>query len=1135
LVRWWPAKHSLGRADRAVFFALLIGIVFRALDATGQTRCDIPAGRIVSVEGELSVIGSLAGSPRPIAAGAEMRLCPGDTVLVGPRSRAALRLEDTGQVIRLDQGTTLRVLPPRRPGRPLLDLPRGIIELFSPAARPLDVQTPYVTAGVEGTEFFVAVNPARKIAEIGVIEGRVAVENAQGRLSLGAGEAAAAQPGMAPRRIEIRPLDQVRWAIFYPPAMWELPAAGAPLDPAVYRAWQAWRAGDLRTAVRQINAISSTNGLNPVSLDYLAALLISLGRADEARRLLDRSVRLDPRSPRAPALRAIVDIAANRPQEAAQAADAAVALAPASPAARISQSYALQSGLRLEEARAALLAAPLDDPLLLARLAEVEFYLGNIGAARVAAERAIALAPSLSRPRSILAFADLAQFRFAEAEEIFRAAAVLDPADPLPRIGLGLAAIRRGDLTAGTEEIEIAVSLDPASSVLRSYLGKAYAADWRYDDALRQWRLAEESDPRDPSPWLYQALAERSLNRPGEALVDLQRSIERNNNRAVYRSHLLLDQDLATRSADVAGIYRDLGFDQAALVEGYKSANTDPASPAAHRFLSETFLALPRHETASDSELLQSLLLQPLNIRPPLPRLSRQGLGILPLFEATRVGYNEFSPLFTSDGAGLLADGFAGNFGTVGGTLLANGLYRNLSMSLGQFYSRTDGIHENGDLRRRITDFIFQPALSDRASLLAEFRYSDFDAGDFQNRFNLANFSPIERQTENSRQYRLGGHFDAAPGVTLVGVWTGWNEDALTSFGPATFHQHNDADSGEAAAYLTGNRFNIVVGGSVLDGRGQLRSPLPFSSAGANDHNLWLYGNLFPAPELRLTLGGNFEQLRTTVERTETLDRTQFDPKLGLSWDVLPSTTLRAAWFQTLKRPLIGDLSMRSGQTIEPTQVAGFNQLFDDFPGTQARRWGIGIDQRFPNPFFASDTLLLGSEWSQRQLNVPITGVDQSTGLPAISELGWKERYGRAYLSWLPNERLAFNAEIDYEALHRTEFAASLDSFAKIQLLRVPIELRYFDPNGLLGLVRTTLVREQGQFFDVTSGELSPGKGTFATLDMGIGWRYPGRPFIATLEVQNLLDSHFHYQDTDLLNPRTFPRRTFLARMTFRL
>jgi Flp pilus assembly protein TadD len=863
-----------------------------------------------------------------------------------------------------------------------------------------------------------------------------------------------------------------------------------------------------------------------------------LGRVDEASVLLDRSVRLDPASARAPALRAIINVARNQAQQAAQAAEAAVALAPTNPAARVAQSYALQAGLRLEEARAALLAAaPPDDPLVLARLAEVEFYLGNIAAARTAAERAIAAAPSLSRPRSILGFADLAQYFFAAAEQAFRGAAALDQGDPLPRIGLGLTAIRLGDLSAGTREIEIAVALDPASSVLRSYLGKAYAAGWDYDAALRQWRLAKQSDANDPTPWLYQALAQRWLNRPGDALIDLQKSIELNDNRAVYRSRLLLDQDLATRSADLAGIYRDLGFDQAAVVQGYKSVNADPANSSAHRFLSESFFGLPRYETASDSELLQSLLLQPLDVRPPSPRLARQVIGVLPLFEPDRIGYNEFSPLFASDGLGLLADGFVGNFGTIGGTLLANGLYRNLSGSVGQFYSRTDGIHANGDLRSRITDIIFQPALSDQASLLGEFRYSNFDAGDFQNRFNIANFSPIERQTANDREYRVGGHFNAAPGVTLVGVWTRENVDFLQDFGPSfAAHQQVFTDAGEAAAYLTGDWFNIIAGGSVLSGSIGLGltpfgppSPIPLQ---ADDQSAWLYDNLAPVTGLRLTLGGAFDRLRESVNQIKTFDFTVFNPKLGISWDVRPGTTLRAAWFETLKRPLVGDYSSRSGQTIEPTQIAGFNQFFNDPPGAQARRWGVGIDQKFTDPFFASDTLLVGAEWSQSQLTFPTV---VNVLLPQVIEAGWKERYGRAYLSWLPVERLAINAAVDYEALNRSELAAGIDNFLKVQLLRAPVELRYFHPNGLFGLIRTTIVREQGQFFDVTSGEVKPGKGTFATLDLGIGWRFPGRPFIATFEAANVLDSHFHFQDTDLLNERIFARRTILARITFRL
>jgi hypothetical protein len=93
---------------------------------------------------------------------------------------------------------------------------------------------------------------------------------------------------------------------------------------------------------------------------------------------------------------------------------------------------------------------------------------------------------------------------------------------------------------------------------------------------------------------------------------------------------LLLDQDLAARSASVARIYRDLGFEQRALVEGWKSLNTDPANYSAHRLLDDVYSALPRHEIARVSELLQSQLLQPLNITPvPLQLAEESNLLIL--------------------------------------------------------------------------------------------------------------------------------------------------------------------------------------------------------------------------------------------------------------------------------------------------------------------------------------------------------------------------------------------------------------------------------------------------------------------------------------------------------------------------
>ncbi len=131
----------------------------------------------------------------------------------------------------------------------------------------------------------------------------------------------------------------------------------------------------------------------------------------------------------------------------------------------------------------------------------------------------------------------------------------------------------------------------------------------------------KDLDPADPSPWFYDAIRKQTINRPVEALADLQKSIELNDNRAVYRSKLLLDQDLAARSAGLARIFEDLGFQRLALVKGWKSVNTDPTGFSAHRLLSDVYSELPRHEIARVSELLQSQLLQPVNIAPLYPKL----------------------------------------------------------------------------------------------------------------------------------------------------------------------------------------------------------------------------------------------------------------------------------------------------------------------------------------------------------------------------------------------------------------------------------------------------------------------------------------------------------------------------------
>ncbi len=113
-------------------------------------------------------------------------------------------------------------------------------------------------------------------------------------------------------------------------------------------------------------------------------------------------------------------------------------------------------------------------------------------------------------------------------------------------------------------DIEIAAALDPGNALIRSYLGKAYFDEKRDSLARRQYEIAKELDPADPTAWFYHALLKQSINQPVEALHDLQKSISLNDNRAVYRSRLLIDDDLAARSAGLGRIYTDLGFEQLA-------------------------------------------------------------------------------------------------------------------------------------------------------------------------------------------------------------------------------------------------------------------------------------------------------------------------------------------------------------------------------------------------------------------------------------------------------------------------------------------------------------------------------------------------------------------------------------------
>src|SRR5262249_49488413 len=128
--------------------------------------------------------------------------------------------------------------------------------------------------------------------------------------------------------------------------------------------------------------------------------------------------------------------------------------------------------------------------------------------------------------------------------------------------------------------------------------------------------------------------------------------------------------------------------------------------------------------------------------------------------------------------------------------------------------------------------------------------------------------------------------------------------------------------------------------------------------------NLYMYSSIDLAKSLTLTIGGSSDFYRRRL-----LERNQFNPKLGVIFRIAPATTLRIAALRTLNRALV------SSQTIEPTQVAGFNQLYADRDGTEAHLYGLALDHTFGGRVFG------GGEFTWRSLSIPVEFIADTVDL----------------------------------------------------------------------------------------------------------------------------------------------------------
>ena len=530
-------------------FYFLLTLLMTPLYLEASPECSRWIAKVASIQGQVDT--QHPNSVEWQSAQEDDVFCPGDKIRTSKWSRSTLVLSNQA-VVTLDQNTTL-IFPEAeenngKSARWFLNLIEGVSFFRSRETQRLNIQTPFINAVHEGTEFLVAVSSQK--TEISVFDGQVSGENSAGNIKITKGFKGIAEANRPPfvQAIKVTPEDAVQWTLYYPPIVdYSNTSRSSTTDSHLIASLTAYRQGDIHQSLAKLEEIPNTQR-NTHYLTLKAALLLTVGRLDEAQPLIHQVQISEPNNSDAFALQAIIAVAKNQQQTALELANKAVKAKPDSSVAKIAQSYAYQAQFNIDEAlkstQDASRLAP-DNALAWARLSELQLSQGDHDAALISAQKAQALNPKVARTQTILGFADLAQTKIEAAAKAFEQALVIDSSDPLARLGLGLTKIRKGDVEAGKNELETAVNLDPNNAVIRSYLGKAYYELRNKDYAGTEFKIAKEMDPKDPTPWFYDAILKQTTNRPVDALHDMQKAIELNDNRGVYRSSLLLDKDLA--------------------------------------------------------------------------------------------------------------------------------------------------------------------------------------------------------------------------------------------------------------------------------------------------------------------------------------------------------------------------------------------------------------------------------------------------------------------------------------------------------------------------------------------------------------------------------------------------------------
>ena len=221
----------------------------------------------------------------------------------------------------------------------------------------------------------------------------------------------------------------------------------------------------------------------------------------------------------------------------------------------------------------------------------------------------------------------------------------------------------------------------------------------------------------------------------------------------------------------------------------------------------------------------------------------------------------------------------------------------------------------------------------------------------------------------------------------------------------------------------------------------------------------------------------------------------------------------------------IEGVTLLAEQSIEPTQVAGFIQFFDDAEGSDVWHKGIGLDLEI------SKSLYVGGEYTNRELDVPGLSFFPEPGI--VSE-DWDEEVWRAYLYWAPTARWSLRSEYHKENFSRNISLIGPEAFTSLHTDRLVFGANFFHPIGLHLVLSATYIDQEGKFGDFF-GDIVPGQDQFWILDASLGYRLRNRLGAVSITAKNIFDENFNFQDTDPGNSTISPVRSIILRFSLSL